>query len=125
MRETNPQDQRRFRRFDLKLPLEVIRTGTRRASKPGETRNLSSGGVLFTASSGVEVGEAIEYFITLPTGSDSDVDIRLHCKGKVVRLEPLKEEPAPAKVPPISVAATLERYEFIRQSPRHLAMAQS
>ncbi len=107
MREANSQDQRRFRRFDLRLPLEVIRTGTRRSSGSGETRNLSSGGVLFTAHSGVEVGESIEYFITLPTGSDSDVDVRLRCKGKVVRLEPLKEGPAPAKVPPISVAATL------------------
>ncbi|MCX6638532.1 MAG: PilZ domain-containing protein [Acidobacteria bacterium] len=115
MSETFVREQRRFRRFELKLPVEVIRTGAHRLSRPGETRNLSSGGVLFTVQSQMEVGQPIEYFITLPTGSGSDADVRLRCKGKVVRLERPNGDLAPT-----SVAATLERYEFIRQSPRDL-----
>jgi hypothetical protein len=113
MSETFLREQRKFRRFKLKLPVEVIRKGARRLSRPGETRNLSSGGVLFTVQSEMEVGEQIEYLITLPTGSGSDEDVRLRCKGKVVRLERPNGDPAR-----VSVAATLERYEFIRQSLR-------
>ena len=116
MSETFVREQRKFRRFELKLPVEVIRTGAQRLSRPGETRNLSSGGVLFTVQSQMEVGQQIEYFITLPTASGSDEDVRLRCKGKVVRLERPNGDLART-----SVAATLERYEFIRQSFRHPA----
>jgi len=111
MSEILLREQRKFRRFELKLPVEVVRTGSRRMSGPGETLNLSSGGVLFTAGSKMEVGEPIEYFITLPTGSGSEADVRLLCRGKVVRLVRRDAEPEP-----VAVAATLERYEFIRRA---------
>jgi hypothetical protein len=117
MSETFLREQRRFRRFELRLPVEVTRTGAHRLSRPGQTRNLSSGGVLFTVQSRMEVGQQIEYFITLPTGSGSDEDVRLRCKGKVVRLERPNGDLAVT-----SVAVTLERYEFIRNPPRDLAM---
>ncbi len=112
MSESPVHEQRKYRRYELKLPLEVVRTGSRRISRPGETRNLSSGGVLFTANSEVAVGEPIEYRITLNTSPG--VDVRLHCKGKVVRLDaPAGVDGAPGSA--LAVAATLERYEFVRQ----------
>jgi hypothetical protein len=111
MNPTPQREQRRFRRFELKLPFELVRTGSRRVSDAGQTRNLSSGGVLFTVCSPPEVGERIEYFITLPTGPASEGDVRLLCRGKVVRLEHPPADPGA-----IAVAATLERYEFIRQA---------
>jgi hypothetical protein len=111
MSETVLREQRKFRRFELKLPVEVVRTGTRRMSGPGETRNLSSGGVLFTVRSPMDVGEPIEYFITLPNSSGSEAGVRLLCRGRVVRMEQPEAEPEP-----VAVAATLERYEFIRQA---------
>ncbi len=117
MSETFVREQRKFRRFELKLPVEVIRAGAHRLSRPGETRNLSSGGVLFTVQSQMELGQQIEYYITLPTSPGAAEDVRLRCKGKVVRLERSNGDPSPT-----SVAATLERYEFIRRSPRDLAM---
>jgi len=103
------KDQRRHQRFALRLPLELVRSGSQRFRKLGETRNLSSTGVLFTSDAPVQVGEPIEYLITLPSGEDGDV-VRLRCLGKVVRFErrALESEAAPA------VAATLERFEFIR-----------
>ncbi len=116
MSETFVREQRKFRRFELKLPVEVIRAGAQRLSRPGETRNLSSGGVLFTVRSQMEVGQQIEYFITLPTAPSSGEDVRLRCKGKVVRLEPPNGDRTLT-----AVGATLERYELIRQSPRDLA----
>lgn len=69
----------------------------------GETKNVSSTGVLFTSPSPVEVGESIEYMITLPKAKGSRVDVRLRCVGKVLRGDR-----------PSEFAATLERYEFLR-----------
>jgi hypothetical protein len=121
MSETPVQEQRKYRRYELKLPLEIVRTGTHRISRPGETRNLSSGGVLFTAHSRMEIGEPIEYRITLHTSPG--VDVRLHCKGKVVRMDAPGDTAEPQNGVPISVAATLERYEFVRQLVRHTAFS--
>lgn len=96
-------EQRKAQRFELKLPLELIRKGSQKLSERGETRNLSSVGVLFEADSTLRIGEAVEYMITLPSTPDHADKVRLHCLGKVVRCSP-----------ETGVAATLERYEFVR-----------
>jgi len=96
-------EQRKAQRFELKLPLELIRKGSQKLSERGETRNLSSVGVLFEADSSLRIGEAVEYVITLPSTPDHGEKVRLHCLGKVVRCSP-----------ETGVAATLERYEFVR-----------
>lgn len=106
------RDQRRNQRYNLKLPFELIRTGSHVVGKIGETRNLSSGGVLFTSDADVYVGQPIEFMITLPTGSEG-APVRLRCVGKVVRLEKPASEVEEVTVPS-SVAATLERFEFVR-----------
>lgn len=81
-----------------------MRAGSRRISHIGETKNVSSGGVLFThAGVPIEIGQSIEYLISLPTGGRIG-DVRLRCMGKVVRRDEERQ----------SVAATLERYEFMR-----------
>jgi len=96
-------EQRKAQRFDLRLPVELVRGGTRSLTEMGETRNLSSVGVLFRSEARLRVGEPLEYLITLPTAAATSDQVRIHCLGKVVRL-PRKTE----------VAATLERYEFVR-----------
>lgn len=71
----------------------------------GETRNLSSGGVLFFSDAQIEPGETIEYTIQLdgePAGPS------IHCLGKVTRSQ------CGDGAEPCEVAATLERYEFVR-----------
>jgi PilZ domain-containing protein len=93
-------EQRKNQRFELKLPFEILRAG---AKAKGETRNLSSSGVLFTSVTPVEIGEPIEYLITLPKTPGSRADVRLRCVGKVLRGQPGS-----------TFAATLERYEFVR-----------
>jgi hypothetical protein len=100
------KDQRKNQRFDLRLPFELVRTGAQPVGKTGETLNLSSGGVLFTADADVQIGQPIEFMITLPTGR-TGAAVRLRCVGKVVRFE---KEMAGSD----SVAATLERFEFVR-----------
>jgi len=94
-------EQRKNQRFDLRLPVEIL--GGRHPLPKGETRNVSSCGVLFTAQAAVSVGEPIEYMITLPKAKGTRVAVRLHCVGKIVRKDEASE-----------FAATLERYEFVR-----------
>jgi hypothetical protein len=96
------REQRKHQRFDLKLPFELIQPGAAH-SPAGETKNVSSSGVLFTSDVPVEVGESIEYLITFPKVPGSRADVRLRCVGKVIRNEPQT-----------TFAATLERYEFLR-----------
>lgn len=95
-------EQRKNQRFDLRLPFEIIR-GDAKEKAVGETKNVSSSGVLFTSATPVEVGEPIEYMITFPRVPGSKSEVRLRCVGKVLRNDP--EE---------TFAATLERYEFVR-----------
>lgn len=106
-------EQRRSKRFDLRLPVEVVRKSFVPVSSIGETKNLSAGGVLFSATLDVEVGEPIEYVITFPTHSINGGGVNLRCLGKVVRLVPHSSD-AEGRIS-ILVAATLERYEFLRK----------
>ena len=104
-------EQRRTRRFKLQLPLAITRSGAERVALTGLTRNISSNGVLFTAGRGPDLNGPIEYVITL--NHDGLQPVNLRCIGKVVRAEPV-EEGRGDDVPAYQVAATLERYEFVR-----------
>jgi hypothetical protein len=107
-------EQRRSKRFDLRLPVEIVRKSFLPVSSLGETANLSAGGVLFSATLDVEVGEPIEYVITFPTHSGNGGGVNLRCLGKVVRLIPRSSDTESKGS--ILVAATLERYEFLRKN---------
>ena len=96
-------EQRKHQRFDLRLPLEIVAGDVTHKAK-GETRNVSSCGVLFTSKVPVEVGSSIEYLITLPKAPGTRAEVRLRCVGKVVRTDEQAR-----------FAATMERYEFVRQ----------
>ena len=98
----NVNEQRKNQRFELKLPFEIIRAGTT-TKMMGETKNMSSSGVLFTSDTSVAIGEPIEYLITFPKPANSRSDVRLRCVGTVLREDPQSK-----------FAATLERYEFVR-----------
>jgi hypothetical protein len=97
-------EQRKHQRFELRLPFEVLRNGSP-LNVRGETRNVSSAGVLFTANGLLPLGESIEYLITLPRTAGARRDVRLRCVGKILR-----EDSDSA------FAATLERYEFLREN---------
>ncbi len=77
----------------------------------GITQNISSTGVLFTTYSGPDLGGPIEYIITLHQSSADPVNLR--CMGKVVRAERMHSSEL-AETSAYRIAATLERYEFVR-----------
>ena len=53
----------------------------------------------------MRLGQAIEYLITFPKAPGTDTLVRVRCMGTVVREQPQES----------SFAATLERYEFVRE----------
>jgi hypothetical protein len=104
-------EQRRTRRFKLQLPLSITRSGAERVALAGTTSNISSNGVLFTAGREPDLNGPIEYVITLNPDGVHPVNIR--CMGKVVRAERLNADPV-EEPSAYEIAATLERYEFVR-----------
>jgi hypothetical protein len=95
------REQRKNRRFELVLPIELVNAGQEPTPKVGETQNLSSGGVLFAADR------------KIPVGAES---LRLRCMGKVMRVQETDEtELAPSTKYPFAIAVTLERHEFLRK----------
>ncbi|MGA3258893.1 MAG: PilZ domain-containing protein [Bryobacteraceae bacterium] len=104
-------EHRRTRRFTLHLPLSVVRSGVEQTSLAGHTRNISSTGVLFTTENEPPVTGSIEYVISL--NQDETRPVNLRCLGKVVRLERAANG-RHGGAQAYHVAATLERYEFVR-----------
>jgi hypothetical protein len=100
-------EQRRTRRFTLQLPVSITRNGTERSTQFGLTKNIGSGGVLFTAGKVPEIGASIEYIINL--GGPAEQNVSLRCIGKVLRANQSDMSESAYEV-----AATLERYEFVR-----------
>ena len=103
-------EERKRQRFDLKLPFEVILAQAHEESM-GETKNLSSSGVLFTSELPFETGEPIEYLIKFPQTPGSRAEVHLRCSGQVLRKEGES-----------TFAATLERPKLLRRlRKRHRA----
>ena len=94
----------------MELPLSITRAGANHVVMPGFTKNISSTGVLFTTGAAPELGGPIEYIITLQLESPRPVNLR--CMGKVLRSERTNVVGDARRS--FEVAATLERYEFLR-----------
>ena len=96
-------DSRKSQRFNLKLPMTLLRCGGKAVEQPYETSNVSSTGVLFRADGEMTIGDPVEYVLTLAPQMGPRKQVQLHCLGKVVRHADSE-----------AVAATIERYEFMR-----------
>lgn len=106
-------EQRRTRRFKLQLPLSITRSGPDRVALAGFTKNISSSGVLFTTEREPDLGGPIEYVITLNHEGAQSVNLR--CMGKVLRAIRVPSDANEHLA--YQIAATLERYEFVRERP--------
>ncbi|MEO8097948.1 MAG: PilZ domain-containing protein [Acidobacteriota bacterium] len=105
-------EQRKNQRFDLNLPYEIQRVGYR-TKITGQTRNLSSCGVLFTTGTLIPVGETIEYSIILPKVPGTLADVKIKGVGKVIR-----------RLPDVgAIAVSLEQHEIVREIEQPLAAA--
>lgn len=87
--------------------MQVLRCGNQPVRAFAQTANVSSNGVLFHSDITPEVGEPLEYLLTLIPDAGALAarkQVQLHCMGKVVRHDGDTR----------TAAATLERYEFLR-----------
>jgi hypothetical protein len=78
--------------------------------KTVQTRNVSSSGVYFEFAAPLDVGTALEFVLTLPEQITKGNAVRIKCVGKVVRVDEGKSSESS-----LGVAATIERYEFLRE----------
>jgi len=89
--------------FSISLPVELTKAGTRNVSQILTTHNVSARGVLMNCPScPIEIGQEVEYFVTLPTHS-AGVPVRLRCQGHVVRRDLELDV----------FAVSIERHEFV------------
>lgn len=94
-------DERRVaQRLDLRLPIASLRS----PRWSGETRNLSSRGVLLAATVELMVGQPVEYVVELDASGSG---VLLHCWGRVVRRDSRGESPM--------FAVSIERYALSRR----------
>jgi hypothetical protein len=111
MAEAQPQqnDKRATRRFALRLPVSV-RYGESGQDREAQTRDVSARGVCFYLDSAIQAGSGIEFTLTLPPEITLTESIRIHCEGRVLRVE---GGPTNGKM---AVAAVIEKYEFLTES---------
>jgi hypothetical protein len=104
---TSP-DQRRFRRYGVKLPCRVKPRASRKSAVlpelEVETLDVSGGGLFFVASAELTIGTAIELELDLPAHVVPR-PVRIRCRGTITRVVPQEEGR-------IGIGATIDHYKF-------------
>src|ERR1700746_623385 len=109
MPESEPE-KRATRRFALRLPVAVTYSENGSQEKTAQTRDVSARGICFYLDSAITAGSPIEFTLTLPPEITLTESIRVHCKGKVVRVD---NSGVDSKV---AVAAVIDEYEFLAEN---------
>jgi len=109
MAEAHEKDKRSTRRFALRLPVSV-RYGEGTEEQAAQTRDVSARGICFFAESGIQAGSPIDFTLTLPPEITLTESIRVHCKGRVVRVE------GGTPAGKMAVAAVIDEYEFLAET---------
>jgi hypothetical protein len=105
----NPSDLRNTRRFSLKLPLSVKFAEGQVQTVTAQTKDVSARGVFFYLNSDVAEGSPIEFTLTLPPEITLTESIRVHCTGKVVRVD----QAGPGTQ--VGIAAAIDQYDFVSE----------
>ena len=101
-----PQPEKRnIRRFPLDLPISVKFLDNGKQELAGHTRDVSSRGVFMYLDTEITTGAAIEFVMTLPTEITLSEPIRVHCTGKIIRVDKAPHEQG--------VAVAIEKYDFM------------
>lgn len=96
-------EKRGTRRFPLTLPVAV------RIKPQGEvvseTSNVSARGVFFYLESAPEEGSEVEFTLTLPPEITLTEALRIHCSGRVVRVDRGTSNR-------VGIAAAIDKYDL-------------
>jgi PilZ domain len=106
--QSNSQERRAMRRFDMRLPAIVRLEGAGEVHT--ETQNVSARGVFFYLDRAVEAGTKLEVTLTFPPHITLTEAVRVRFHSRVIRVE----NPLPSAR--IGVAAMIEDYEFLRSN---------
>ena len=102
-------ERRASRRFTMALPLALrLQASSGPVEKQAETRDVSFRGLYFWTDEKFAAGLPIEFVLTLPKEMTATRDVKIHCFGRVLRVEEQQQT--------CGVAARIERYEFLPSS---------
>jgi len=99
-------DRREARRFTMSLPMRIFPREAQSRELLGHTRDVSYRGLFFLVEGQFEVGNEIEFVLTLPQRISESGDVDIRCRGQIVRVES-----SPNGF--LGIAAKIERYEFM------------
>jgi hypothetical protein len=116
--QTNVQERRAMRRFEMRLPAIVRLEGA--GEFQTETQNVSARGVFFYIDQPLSAGTKLEITLTFPPHVTLTDAVRVRFFARVIRTE------NQASSPRVGVAAMIENYEFLHSngSPDILAELQ-
>ena len=100
------EERREARRFTMSLPMRVLPREAKGNELDAHTRDLSYRGLYFLTEAKFEIGNEIEFVITLPQQMTQAGDVNIRCLGEVVRIEPTENGR-------VGIAAKIARYEFV------------
>jgi hypothetical protein len=104
--QSNSQERRMMRRFDMRLPAVVRLEGS--SDFHTETQNVSARGVFFYLDHAVSAGAKLEVTLTFPPHVTLTDSVRVRFTARVIRVE----SPLPSFR--TGIAAMIEDYEFLR-----------
>jgi len=99
-------ERREARRFNMSLPLRVLPGEDKGRELSAHTRDLSYRGLYFLVEADFEVGNEIDFVITLPQQVTQSGDVNIRCHGRIVRVEVTENGRT-------GIAAQIARYEFM------------
>jgi PilZ domain-containing protein len=101
---TNPEERRKHVRYRIQFPVRV-----QTVPREAYTRDISADGAyLLTHENGLEPGSKLEWEMDFSPRFAGVKTVRVRCRGKIVRVEPLVEQGK------IGVAVTIKSYQFLR-----------
>jgi len=106
--QSNSQERRMMRRFDMRLPATVRLEGADEVQT--ETQNVSARGVFFYLDRAISAGTKLEVTLTFPPHITLTDSVRVRFIARVIRVE----NPLPSSR--IGTAAMIEDYEFLRSN---------
>jgi hypothetical protein len=117
--QSNEQERRVMRRFEMRLPAIVSLAGS--SDFHTETQNVSARGVFFYLDRAVSEGTKLEVTLTFPPHVTLTDPVRIRFSARVVRVE--NSDPSAR----VGTAAVIENYEFLHAngSPDLLSALQS
>jgi hypothetical protein len=99
-------ERREARRFTMSLPMRVLPREAKGHELDAQTRDVSYRGLYFLTAANFEIGNEIEFVITLPQQVTQSGDVNIRCLGEIVRIEPTENGR-------VGIAAKIARYEFM------------